>query len=166
MFMQGSSNAVFFSFLSSVPIFTPLKSYFAALAALSIVLSYNALPSLSPSFQTTTLPIPSAPIWSPLSLTHFPLSRGYSTFALFSRVCTVVQNCQESGCKYWAICLSVRSHRSLIRLPSTARFTRMLHCVHSFIRSLTYSLPSLWKSEWLDVSKRPGFVPEWCACSA
>ena len=48
---------------------------------------------------------------------------------------TVVQNSHESRRKYWTTRLSVRSHRSLIRLLRTARFTRMLRCAHSFTRS-------------------------------
>ena len=31
---------------------------------------------------------------------------------------------------------------------------------HFFARSLTHSLPSSWENEWLDVSKKPGFVPQ------
>ena len=52
----------------------------------------------------------------------------------------------ESGCKYWATRLSVRSHRSLIRLLCTAGFARALHCPHSFVRSLTYAFQSSWKN--------------------
>ena len=60
----------------------------------------------------------------------------------------------------------VRSHRSLIRLLQTARFahTRSLAADGSLrsrppLRSLIRSLPRLWDSEWLDVSKWPSFVP-------
>ena len=48
---------------------------------------------------------------------------------------TVVQNSQESRRKYWV----TRSHHLLIHLLRTARFTRVLHCTHSFARSLIHS---------------------------
>ena len=45
----------------------------------------------------------------------------------------------------------VRSHRSLIRLLRTARFTRALRCAHSF--------PSSWDNVVFDVPKSGGSEP-------
>ena len=45
------------------------------------------------------------------------------------------------------------SHRSLIRLLRTARFARALRCGHSFVRSLTHSLPSSWEWDLIYVYK-------------
>ena len=41
----------------------------------------------------------------------------------------------------------VRSHRSLIRLPRTARFARALRYAHSLARSLTHSLQNSWERD-------------------
>ena len=40
-------------------------------------------------------------------------------------------------------------------------FARAHPSTHLFAHSLTHSIPSSWESECLDVSKRPGFVPQW-----
>ena len=53
---------------------------------------------------------------------------------------TMVQKSQELGHKYWA----------------TSSFVKLI-CLH---HSLTHSLASSWKSERLDVSKRPAFVSQ------
>ena len=52
--------------------------------------------------------------------------------------CTMVQNNQESGRKYWAICSSIWSHRSLIQFLCTAGFVRTLR-LRSFVHSLAHS---------------------------
>ena len=66
----------------------------------------------------------------------------YSILLLHSH--TVGQNNQKSRCKYWATCLSICSHHSLVHLLRTACFTRALPCAHLFARSLS-SLSSLWE---------------------
>ena len=58
------------------------------------------------------------------------------------------------------VCSLVGSHHSLVRLLHTARCAR----ARSFVGSLAHWVPSLWESNSLNVSKRPGFVPlSWIA---
>ena len=59
------------------------------------------------------------------------------------------------------------AHSFACSLPLLTR-SLALHCLlrlraplRTFARSPTHSLPSSWESEWLDVSKRPGFFPQW-----
>ena len=66
----------------------------------------------------------------------------YSILLLHSH--TVGQNNQKSRCKYWAACLPICSHHSLVHLLRTACFTHALPCAHFFARSLR-SLSSLWE---------------------
>ena len=72
----------------------------------------------------------------------------------------MIQNNQETSCKYWATCSSIRLHRSLIRLLRPACFARALCCAHLLAHSLAHSMPSSWECEWLNVSKWRGFVPQ------
>ena len=59
------------------------------------------------------------------------------------RPSTMVQNHQESRCRFWATHWSVSSHRSFSHFLRPARFARILcsHAsLHSFVHSLTYFL--------------------------
>jgi len=66
--------------------------------------------------------------------------------------CTVVQISHESGREYWATCLSVRSHCSLIRSTLPVSLTRSSVLICLLARSL-HSLLNLWESVIFDVPK-------------
>ena len=63
--------------------------------------------------------------------------------------CTVGQNSQEPRHKYWATCLSLCLHRSLICLLRPACFARKLRSTHSFAHLLTSSLMGQCFIKWL-----------------
>ena len=54
----------------------------------------------------------------------------------FLSACTMVQNNQESRCKYWVTCRSVRLHHLLICLLRTAHFAHAFYRTHLSTHSL------------------------------